>query len=200
MTFRPRLFVPSATLDLTTTLLGERMFAPIVVGPVSEQRRFHADGEQATVRGAGAAKAVTVVSSRSSEPIEKIVAAASAPLWFQVFADGDAGAAREQDQRAIAAGCKAVWITLGAPAAYVPGGRVPVTRPSWRAVEAISRDLTVPVALKGAVAPEDAVVAQKRRRRPPPTIAPPASTSPSENVTFVGEKRMMPPTPTFLVK
>ena len=53
MTFRPRMFVPSAPLDLTTTLLGERMFAPFVVGPVSEQRRFHPDGELATVRGIG---------------------------------------------------------------------------------------------------------------------------------------------------
>jgi 4-hydroxymandelate oxidase len=162
MTFRPRMFVPSASLDLTTTLLGERMFAPIIVGPVAEQRRFHADGEQATARGAGAAKAIAVISSRSSEPIEKIIAAASAPLWFQVFSDGDASAARDQAQKAIAAGCKALWITVGPPAAYVPGGRLPVTRPNWRAVEAISRDLTVPVALKGAVSPEDAVEAQKR--------------------------------------
>ena len=161
MTFRPRMFVPSASLDLTTTLLGERMFAPIIVGPVAEQRRFHAEGEQATVRGAGAAKAVAVISSRSSEPIEKIVAAASAPLWFQVFSDGDAGAARDQAQKAIAAGCKAVWITVGAPAAYVPGGRL-VSRPNWKALETISHDLTVPVALKGAVSPEDAVEAQKR--------------------------------------
>lgn len=162
MTFRPRLFVPSAPLDLTATLLGEKMFAPIVVGPVADQRRFHAEGEQATVRGAGAAKAVAVIGSRSSEPIEKIVAAASAPLWFQVFADGDAAAARDQAQKAIAAGCKAVWITLGAPASYVPGGRMSATRPNWRVLESISRDLAVPVALKGAVAPEDAVEAQKR--------------------------------------
>ena len=162
MTFRPRMFVPSAPLDLTTTLLGERMFAPFVVGPVSEQRRFHPDGELATVRGAGAAKAVTVISSRSSEPIEKIVAAASAPVWFQVFSDGDGSAARDQAQKAIAAGCKALWITIGAPAAYVPGARLTATRPNWRALETISRDLAVPVALKGAVSPEDAAEAQKR--------------------------------------
>jgi len=162
MTFRPRMLVPSASLDLTTTLLGERMFAPFVVGPVSEQRRFHAEGEQAMVRGAGAAKAVAVISSRSSEPIEKIVAAASGPVWFQVFSDGDAGAAHDQAQKAIAAGCKAVWITLGAPAAYVPGGRLVATRPNWRALESISHGLTVPVALKGAVSPDDAVEAQKR--------------------------------------
>jgi 4-hydroxymandelate oxidase len=162
MTFRPRLFVPSASLDLTTTLLGARMFAPFIVGPVADQRRFHAEGEQAMVRGAGAAKAVAVISSRSSEPIEKIVAAASAPLWFQVFSDGDAAAARDQAQKAIAAGCKAVWITVGAPTAYVPGGRLMPSRPNWRALDAISRDLAVPVAVKGAFSPEDAVEAQKR--------------------------------------
>lgn len=162
MTFRPRLFVSSSSLDLTATILGEKMFTPLIAGPVAEQRRFHAEGEQALVRGAGAAKAVAVISSRSSEPIETIAAASSAALWFQVFADGDVGATRDQVQKAIAAGCKAVWITLGPAAAYVPGGRLAATRPNWRALESISRDLTVPVALKGAVAPEDAVEARKR--------------------------------------
>ena len=138
------------------------MFAPIVVGPVADQRRFHAAGEPEMVRGAGAAKTVAVVSSRSSEPLEKIVSAASAPVWFQVFSEGDSAASRDQAQKAVAAGCKAVWITLGSAATYAPGGRSSSPRPAWHTLEVIGRDLTVPVVLKGAITREDALEAQKR--------------------------------------
>jgi 4-hydroxymandelate oxidase len=69
ITFRPRMLVDTRGLDLGVTLFGERLFAPIVVGPVSEQKRFHADGELATVKGASAARAVMIVSSRSSVPL-----------------------------------------------------------------------------------------------------------------------------------
>jgi isopentenyl diphosphate isomerase/L-lactate dehydrogenase-like FMN-dependent dehydrogenase len=162
MTFRPRMFVSSTGLDLTTPLFGEPMFAPIVVGPVADQRRFHPAGEPEMVRGAGAAKTVAVISTRSSEPLEKIVAAASAPVWFQVFSEDDPAASRDRAQKAIAAGCKAVWITLGSAAAYAPRGRASSSRPAWRTLEAIARDLTVPVALKGVIAREDVLEAQKR--------------------------------------
>ena len=56
ITLRPRMLVDTLGLDLSVTLFGERLSAPIVVGPVADQRRFHADGELATVKGASAAK------------------------------------------------------------------------------------------------------------------------------------------------
>ena len=69
ITLRPRLLVPTLDMDLSVTLFGDTLFAPIVVGPIGNQRRFHADGELATVKGASAARAVTVVSSHSSIPL-----------------------------------------------------------------------------------------------------------------------------------
>ncbi len=56
ITIRPRVLVDTLGLDLSVTLFGERLFAPIVIGPVADQRRFHADGELATVKGASAAR------------------------------------------------------------------------------------------------------------------------------------------------
>src|SRR5204863_5634773 len=63
ITFRPRVMVPTLDLDLSVELFGESHVAPILVGPVADQRRFHANGELATVRGAAAALAAVVVSS-----------------------------------------------------------------------------------------------------------------------------------------
>src|ERR1700704_1108590 len=66
ITLRPRMLSPALDLDLSITLFGDILFAPVMVGPIANQRRFHADGELATVKGASAAKAAVVVSSDSS--------------------------------------------------------------------------------------------------------------------------------------
>ena len=70
MTFRQRLMVYAMDLDLTTELFGHEMFAPIIVGPVSNQGDLHDEGELATARGASAAKTV-MVATRQSSPSDR---------------------------------------------------------------------------------------------------------------------------------
>ena len=114
------------------------LFAPILVGPVADQRRFHPDGELATVRGASAGKAAVVVSSRSSHPLPAIAAAATTPLIFQTFAGDGAAKIRSQAQDAERAGCKAILITMDAPDAAAAGRRGSTGAP-WRPFAAPSR-------------------------------------------------------------
>lgn len=61
ITFRPRMMVNTLELDLTTELFGERHFAPILIGPLQGQNRFHPDGERAMLEGATKAKAAAVL-------------------------------------------------------------------------------------------------------------------------------------------
>jgi 4-hydroxymandelate oxidase len=155
ITFRPRMMVPAHEMDLSVELFGDTHFTPILVGPVAEQRRYHADGELATVRGAGAAKAAVVVSSRSSVPIDEIAAAAQAktPLWYSVYAEGDDNAAARVRQ-AVAAGCKAVCITIGVSP---NGGRTTVRpRADWKAIDQIRKGLDAPILIKGVMSEQDA--------------------------------------------
>jgi 4-hydroxymandelate oxidase len=160
MTFRPRMMVNTVNLDLTVDLFGEKIFAPVVAGPIAEQQQFHPDGELATVRGASAAKALMVVSSRSSVPLEQIVAQAKNSLWYQVFSERDTDRVRGQAERAVQAGCKAVCITLANP----PGApaSVPTPLPDWRVAEQLQKTLHVPILLKGVMTPEDARTAVQR--------------------------------------
>jgi 4-hydroxymandelate oxidase len=158
ITLWPRVFIDSAPLNLTTELFGEKMFAPILVGPVGQQRQFHPDGEHATVQGASAAKTTVVVSSRSSVPIEEITARATAgtSLWYQAFLERDTKGARSQIDRAINAGCRAVCLTLGGP---WPERSAPVAtdaRPDWKAIEQLRQGISVPVLLKGITTAADA--------------------------------------------
>ena len=125
-------------LNLALDLFGVPLFAPILVGPVADQRRFHPDGELATVRGASAGKAAVVVSSRSSHPVQAIAAAATTPLIFQTFAGDGPAKIRSQAQDAERAGCKAILITMDAPDAAAAARRGS-TGARWRPCAAPSR-------------------------------------------------------------
>jgi 4-hydroxymandelate oxidase len=158
ITLRPRMLVDTRRLDLSVTLFGEQHFAPIVLGPVADQKRFHPDGELATVKGASAARAVVMISSRASVPLQEITAGAGTSLWYQVFA-GDP-AARRQIHEAVNARCSAICITGGAaPAASGTRRSAIAAKMDWSAVDALKRGLTVPVMVKGITTPEAAQVA-----------------------------------------
>ena len=148
ITFRPRLMVDTTKLDLSTELFGQSLFAPIIVGPVSQQKRFHAEGELATVRGASAAKAMVVVAGYSSYPIEEIAAQAKTPLWYQVYAESDVSKSRARVQQAVKAGYKAICMTLGA-AGDVAGV-------DWASLDRLRQGIAAPVLLKGILSPEEA--------------------------------------------
>src|SRR5439155_14079271 len=47
ITFRPRLMVDTTKMDLTASLFGQSLFMPVLVGPVSQQKRYHPEGELA---------------------------------------------------------------------------------------------------------------------------------------------------------
>ena len=51
--------------------------------------------------GAGAAGALMVVSTSSSVPLEKIAAAATGPLWFQLYTGPDKETTRERVENAV---------------------------------------------------------------------------------------------------
>ena len=148
MTFRPRQLVPTLDLDLTVDLFGSPHLAPILVGPVAEQRRFHTEGELATIRGASAAQAAVVVSSRSSVPLAELAAQAKTPLWFAIYAEDGAPS---QIDRAVTAGCKVVCLTAPSTSAKAA---IP-----WKTIAAIRKGLTVPVVIKGVMTTEDATTA-----------------------------------------
>jgi 4-hydroxymandelate oxidase len=122
LALRPRSLVDVSTLDTRVTLLGRSLPHPILLAPTGYHRLFHPEGERATARGAAEAEALLVVSSSATTPVEEIAAAARGPLWFQLYVQEDRGFTRALVQRAEAAGCQALCLTVDAPAAG-PRGR-----------------------------------------------------------------------------
>ncbi len=143
ITFRPRMMVNTLALDLTTKLFGRSMFAPIFVGPIPHQKRFHPDGESAMARGAAQAKTVMTLTDRSDAQIERIAEQSEAGLWSQIYISADGAAALDRVRKTVKAGCDAVVVTVNPD---------PVSRPpNWNFFNRVRDAVAVPLILKGVM-------------------------------------------------
>jgi 4-hydroxymandelate oxidase len=187
---KPRVMIDLSQVDTRTKLLGEELPHPILLAPASTHMLAHPEGEVATVRGAGAAGAIMVLSTFSNRSVEDVVHVATRPVWFQLYVEDDRAKTKELIQRAEAAGCRALCITVdnpihyarnreerivdGAPqfpfpnvnlAAAGPGGRGRkggVSRKfTWKDLEWIQSFAKTPILLKGILNPDDADHAAK---------------------------------------
>jgi 4-hydroxymandelate oxidase len=109
---KPRVLVDVSSLDTRVTLFGHEHPFPILLAPTAYHRLAHPDGELATVRGANAADATLVLSTMSTTAVEDVARVSKNPLWFQLYVQRDRGFARDLAQRAEAAGCRALCLTV----------------------------------------------------------------------------------------
>ncbi len=112
---KPRVLVDVSKLDTRLELLGQSFEFPILLAPAAYHKLVHAEGESATARGAAAAGATMVVSSFSTVAIEDVAQSAPVRLWFQLYCQPDRAFTRDLIQRAEAAGCKALVVTVDTP-------------------------------------------------------------------------------------
>lgn len=109
---RPRVLRDVRAVDPGTTLLGEPVPHPVVVAPTAFHRMAHPDGEVATARGAAAAGARFILSTRSTTPVEEVAAAVDGhPFWYQVYVLQDRDLTADLVKRAVAAGATALVLT-----------------------------------------------------------------------------------------
>lgn len=97
-----------------TTVLGHLLRMPVLVAPTAFHKLAHPDGEAATARAAGAAGTLMILSTLSTTSIEDVLAAATGPVWFQLYVYKDRGATEALVRRAEAAGCAALVLTVDA--------------------------------------------------------------------------------------
>ena len=110
-----RVLVDVSRRDMTTTVFGQPVSMPVLVAPTAFHRLATEDGELATARAAGAAGTVMILSTLSTTSVEEVVAAASGPVWFQLYVYKDRKATEGLVRRAEAAGCRALVLTVDAP-------------------------------------------------------------------------------------
>ena len=137
MRLKPRVLRDVSHLDTSTSVFGHRLDYPIVLAPTAYHKITHPEGEIATARGAGAAHATMCVSSFATTSIEDVAKAATGPLWFQLYVQPDRGFTKALVQRAEAAGCRALLVTVDTP---VIGTRNREVRAGFRLPPGLERE------------------------------------------------------------
>ncbi|MEM6994906.1 MAG: alpha-hydroxy acid oxidase [Myxococcota bacterium] len=110
-----RVLVDVAERDMKTTVLGTPVALPVLFSPTAFHGMACPDGELATVAAAGAQGTIMILSSLSNTNVEDVVAAATGPVWFQLYVYRDRAATEALVRRAEAAGCEAIVLTVDAP-------------------------------------------------------------------------------------
>lgn len=112
LAFRQRVMVDVSTVDLTTKVLGQELAMPLAIAPTGLAGLFCADGEIHGARAAAACGIPFCLSTMSICSIEDVRAATGRPFWFQQYLMRDRGFNQELIERAIAARCSALMLTL----------------------------------------------------------------------------------------
>lgn len=115
---RPRRLVDVSQTDTSVNVLGTESGSPIFLCPVGSQGAYHSDAELGTARAAAAKGHHMILSTQSSTPIEAVAQARGAPIWYQLYSTDRWDYTVSMLQRAEAAGCTAVCLTID-----LPGGR-----------------------------------------------------------------------------
>jgi lactate 2-monooxygenase len=113
----PKMFRNVAERDLSVELLGQRLAAPVLLGPVGVQSIIHPEAELASARAAAAIGIPFVLSTAASRSIEQVAEAmGAAPRWYQLYWGTDNEMAASMVARAERAGYSAIVLTLDTPA------------------------------------------------------------------------------------
>lgn len=109
----PRMLRAISSRDLSTTVLGTSMPAPVLLAPVGVQSIVHPDGELATARAAAALGVPMVLSTASSYSIEEVAEAnGDGQRWFQLYWPNDPDVAASFLRRAKASGYSTLVLTV----------------------------------------------------------------------------------------
>jgi L-lactate dehydrogenase (cytochrome) len=112
---RQRVMVDVSRQQLATTVVGEEWAMPVGIGPTGLTGLFHANGEMLGARAAHASGVQFCLSTMSICSIEDVRSAVHKPFWFQLYLMRDRGFNLELLERARAANCSAIMLTVDMP-------------------------------------------------------------------------------------
>jgi isopentenyl diphosphate isomerase/L-lactate dehydrogenase-like FMN-dependent dehydrogenase len=112
---RARRLVDVSRIDTSMELFGTTWKTPIVLAPVGSQKAFHADGEMASARAAGARGHLQILSTGSTISVENVTSAWGGPIWYQLYPTDTWRITQALVKRAERAGCPVLVLTVDLP-------------------------------------------------------------------------------------
>jgi L-lactate dehydrogenase (cytochrome) len=115
VTFRPRVLVDVSQRDTRTTVLGQQLSAPLILGPTGLAGLLWPRAEVLAAQAAIRRGLGFVLSTHSIWSIEEVAEAVPGPKWFQLYVVRDREVTRAFIERAKAAGYTALCLTVDVP-------------------------------------------------------------------------------------
>ncbi len=112
---RQRVLIDVARQSLAKPILGAPAAMPLVIGPTGIAGLVHGDGEVLTAKAAEEFGIPFCLSTVSICSIEDVRSATKAPFWFQLYVMRDRGYTAALIDRAEAAGCPVLMMTVDIP-------------------------------------------------------------------------------------
>ena len=108
----PNVLAGVADIDMSTTVMGQKIAMPLMLSPTALQRLFHWQGERAVAAVAQRFNIWFGISSLATVSIEEIGAAITTPKMFQLYIHKDKGLNRSMVERCKAAKFDAITLTV----------------------------------------------------------------------------------------
>lgn len=112
MKLKQRVAVNIETRSIRSTMLGSEVAMPVAIAPTGLTGMQHADGEILAAKAAEKFGVPFCLSTMSICSIEDIAENTSKPFWFQLYVMRNRGFVERLVQRAAAAKCSALVVTL----------------------------------------------------------------------------------------
>jgi L-lactate dehydrogenase (cytochrome) len=112
ITLRQRVLVDVSERSLSTTVLGQKLAAPLILAPIGLLGMQHGDGEIHAARAANEAGIPFTLSTMSIGSIEHVAEATRKPFWFQLYVIRDRGFSKALMDRAVAAKVDTLVLTV----------------------------------------------------------------------------------------
>lgn len=112
---RQRVLLDVSRRETSTTILGQKVSLPIALAPIGIGGLQYGNGEILACRAAHAAGIPYTLATLSICSIEDVAGAVKKPFWFQLYVMKDRGFARSLIERAAAAKCSALVLTVDLP-------------------------------------------------------------------------------------
>ncbi len=110
--FRERVMFDVANRKLETTMLGEKVTIPVAIGPTGMCGAVWSNGEILSCRAAHGFGVPFSLSTNALLSIEDVRGSVEKPFWFQLYLEKDRGFSRDLLERAKAAGCAVLILTM----------------------------------------------------------------------------------------
>ncbi|RFZ87608.1 alpha-hydroxy-acid oxidizing protein [Shinella sp. WSJ-2] len=109
---RQRVLVDMSNRSLASEMIGEKVSMPVAIAPTGFTGMQHADGEMLAAQAAEEFGVPFTLSTMSICSIEDVRSVTSKPFWFQLYVMQDRDFVLNLIDRAKAAGCSALVLTL----------------------------------------------------------------------------------------